>query len=628
MAVSYGFFDSVNGDRKYNADDISNYFLKLISNGVFATPADAMQVQAATGMTVNVSAGWGFINCKWINNDAPYSLTLDASDVVLNRIDRIVLRLNAASSVRNISIVIKKGTSSASNPQPPALERVTGGIWELSLAQIAVNAGVTEITQADISDERANTNVCGWVTGLIDQIDTTNLFAQYNDAFNTWFSSIKETLTTTTLIRQYTSSYTTTAANEETIPINIPQYNEDLDVLNVYVNGMKLIAGVDFTNNENVAGTILLAQSLDVIGTVVEFEVLKSIDGSEAESVVNMVYQLQQEVGKLDVNNYYCNGVNDNTAFQTWLENWESGQTNREIVNVIGTFGVDTNTYNVDGTSYSFVYQCTRPHGVTLNFSQCNAISARGNNFAYFSGCKAEGLTVVFDGVTNAQETDAITAANCTLENCNVWGDLAGIAAVTAYNVDNCRLVECDCDLTAVGAITGIKATGTMINSCNIKVTSSGASTNAYGVDISDASRCDNSTFTAITAATGAQSSGSGGIGGGNYSNCLFIGMGGLMGQGFYLRGGNLLNVNNCIFRGYTENAENGAGYGITGADNDANTVFLSGINCNQVSADGYSQTGSLVFEQGQGSYMGCFFMAVSTPSTIVSYGSAVRNQV
>lgn len=38
MAVKYGFFDSVNGDRKYSADDISNYFLKLISNGVFLTP--------------------------------------------------------------------------------------------------------------------------------------------------------------------------------------------------------------------------------------------------------------------------------------------------------------------------------------------------------------------------------------------------------------------------------------------------------------------------------------------------------------------------------------------------------------------------------------------------------------
>lgn len=626
MAVTYGFFDSVNGDRTYNADQISDYFLKLISNGVFATPADAMQVQAASGMAVNVSAGWGFINCKWINNDAPYSLTLDASDVVLNRIDRVVLHLDPSTAVRSITIAVKKGAPAA-NPQPPTLTRVSGGVWELSLAQIAVNAGASEITQAEITDERANTDVCGWVTGLIDQIDTTNLFAQYDAAFNNWFATIKETLATTTLVRQYTSQYITTAPSETIIPVNIPQYNYTLDVLNVYVNGLRLIPGVDYAENGS-ANTITLAAALDVIGTPVEFEVLKSIDGSEAESVVDMVYQLQTELGKLDANNYYCNGVNDNTAFMAWLQDWEQGQTSRGVVNVIGEFGVDTTQYNVGGTGYSMAYICSRAHGVTLNFSQCNTISARGNNFAYFDGCKVEGLTILFDDVTNGQETAAITAIDCTLENCDVYGALTGSAAVTAYSVINCRLIECDTNLTGYGVITGINAQQTIINSCNIKVMSEGANTSAYGVDMSDASRCGNSTFTAVTAASGTAASGSGGIGGGYYSNCSFIGMGGLKGQGFYLRAGNLLNVNNCIFRGYTEDTENGWGYGITGANNDANTLFLTGINCNQVPVAGYSQTGSMVFTQGHGSYMGCFYTAVSTPSTIVSYGRVIRNRV
>ena len=177
MAISYGFFNSVNGDRTYNADDISNYFLKLISNGVFATPSNAMQVQESDGMTVQVSAGWGFINCKWINNDAPYLLTLDAADVVLNRVDRIVLRLNATNAARNMEIAIKKGTA-ASSPQPPALTRVTGAVWELSLARIYVAAGATSITQANITDERSDTSVCGYVTGLIDQIDKKSNPAQ------------------------------------------------------------------------------------------------------------------------------------------------------------------------------------------------------------------------------------------------------------------------------------------------------------------------------------------------------------------------------------------------------------------------------------------------------------------
>lgn len=626
MSVTYGFFNSVNGDRTYNADDISNYFLKLISNGVFATPANAMQVQAASGMTVNVTAGWGFINCKWINNDGLYSLTLDAPDIVLNRIDRVVLHLDPTTPVRSISIQIKKGAAAAS-PVPPALTQTAGGVWELSLAQIAVNAGATAITQADITDERPDTSVCGFVTGLIDQIDTTNLFAQYDAAFKDWFTTVKQTLATTTLVRQYTSVYTTAAPTETIIPINISQYNYTLDVLNVYINGLRLTPGVDFTENGS-ANTITLANALDVVGTPVEFEVLKSVDGSEAESVVDMVYQLQTELGKIDANNYYCNGVNDNTALQEWLEGLDLTR-QRAVINVIGTFGVDTTQYNVDGTGYSFVYQNASAHGLTLDFSQCYPINARGNNFAYFKNIKVEGLTIIYDDVANGQATAAITAENCTLENCDIYGTLTGTATVTAYSVDNCRLIECDSDLTGYGVITGISAQSTIINCCNIQVTSEGANTSAYGVQISDNSRADNSTFQATAAATTTSASASGGMGGGYYSNCVFIGIGGAKGQGFYISANQLLNVNNCIFRGYAKTpGSSGWGYGITGAASDGITVFLTGINCNSVTVSGYSQTGSMQLGQGHGSYMGCFYTTPSTPSTIVSYGRVVRNRV
>lgn len=622
MAISYGFFNSVNGDRTYNADDISNYFLKLITNGVFATPSNAMQVQENSGMTVQVSAGWGFINCKWINNDAPYLLTLDAPDLVLNRIDRIVLRLDTSTAARSITIAIKKGTA-GTTPNPPALTRANS-VYELSLAQVYVSANASGITQANITDERGNTSVCGYVTGLIDQIDTTNLFAQYNSAFNSWFSEIKQTLTTTTLIRQYTSTYTTTTNDESVIPVNISVYNETLDVLNVYVNGMKLIPGVDYTES---GGMITLAKTLDVVGTVVEFEVLKSIDGSDAESVIDMVYALQLEIGKIDANNYYCNGVNDNTTLMAFISAWEQGQTDKGIINIIGSFGVDNNTTQAsDGNNYSFVYEGSTTYGATLNFTQCNRISAKGNNFAYFSGCKVEGLSLLFDDVTNPAATTVITAQNCTLENCDIWGDLEGSAAVTVYNVTSCRVIECDCNVTAVGAITGIKGFKSVINACNITVQSDGASTSAYGVDIGDASRCDNSTFSATATTTSATASGCGGIGGGYFSNCSFEGSGGVLGYGFYVRSGYLFNVNNCIFRGYTKSSS-GRGYGIYGASSDSTTMILTGINCNQISKTGYSQNGSLVMTAGYGSYMGCFYATPSVPSTIVSYGSFIRNR-
>lgn len=619
MAISYGFFNSVNGDRLYNADDISNYFLKLISNGVFATPSNAMQVQEGSGMIVSVSAGWGFINCKWLNNDSAYNLTLDAADIALNRIDRIVMRLNADRTLRNMELAIVKGTPAAT-PAPPTLTRVAGGVWELSLAQIYIAANVTDITQANITDERPNTNLCGFVTGLIDQIDTTNLFAQYDSAFNTWFATIKETLNTATLIRQYTQHYETTQASEGTIPINVANYNYALDVLNVYVNGLKLTPGVDYTEN-NGANTITLAHALDVIGTPVEFEVLKSIDGSEAESVVNMVYQLQTEIAKIDANNYYCNGVNDNVG----LTNWIATHPDAKRVNIIGDFGTVSTGYTLDGVDYSFV--CQSVNGIVFDFSQCGQVTAWDSNFAYFGGCHVIGLNLVYDATENTAAIAAITAENTTFDNCNVSGTFTPGYAVTVFDVDGCALNGCTVSVTATADVCGVSAAGSVLSGCDIAVRTSGATANAYGVNIADVSRVIGCTLTATTAATGT-GIGCGAYGGGIYQACEIFGFGALDGYGFYLASGQFLDASGCTFRGYTKDSANGEGVGISGISNSRNAVILTGINCNQVSKHSYSQTGTIDFSDGYGSYSGCFYIAPDVPATIVSYGSFIRNCV
>ena len=200
-----GFFNSINGDRKYDADDISNYFLKLISNGVFATPANSMQIQATSGMKVKVTPGWAFINCKWLRLDNDYYITLDKADVRYDRVDRIVLRLDPSDDVRAITIQVKKGEVKEKNTIKN-LERVKNGVWELSLGYVWVHANAAEIRQSNIIDERANTEVCGFVTGLIDQIDTTNLFAQYDDAFSEFMETLHNGVgENTNLIQTFTN---------------------------------------------------------------------------------------------------------------------------------------------------------------------------------------------------------------------------------------------------------------------------------------------------------------------------------------------------------------------------------------------------------------------------------------
>lgn len=279
--LKYGFFNSVSGDRKYDADDISNYFVKLISNGVFPNPSNNLQVVAKSGMTVTVKAGFGFINAKYANLTSDYDLTLDAADTTNPRIDRIVLRLDSTN--RQFALTIIKGEAAA-EPVAPDIVR-TSTIYDLCLAQIAVAANATAITTADITDKRGNSALCGYVYGLIDQIDTTDLFDQYDAAFNSWFTTLQTNLTYNARVQRLTYN-TTTSSSTSSVHFVISDYNASIDIVNVYVNGFKMIPTTEYTVN-NTSESIEFAEALDS-GAVVLVEILRSI-GEPAPIVYDLV---------------------------------------------------------------------------------------------------------------------------------------------------------------------------------------------------------------------------------------------------------------------------------------------------------------------------------------------------
>jgi len=203
MAIRSGFFNSVNGDRKYDARRFAEYFASFIGNGIFPNPSTNLQVVAQTipDMTVIVRPGKAWINGYILINDDDYILQLEPADGVLNRIDRVVARYDTAD--REIRLEVKKGTF-ASSPVAPALQRDVDA-YELALADIYVAAGVVSITQANITDLRLNTELCGIVHGTVEQVDTTTLFDQYlswyqqtttqlETDFNTWFATIQDVL--------------------------------------------------------------------------------------------------------------------------------------------------------------------------------------------------------------------------------------------------------------------------------------------------------------------------------------------------------------------------------------------------------------------------------------------------
>ena len=292
--IKCGFFNSINKDRLYTAEEMTRPYELLVSNGVFATPkgtpSDYLQVYVSEGMNLTVKAGRGIFADKWFLLDGDMAISLESAEVTLNRIDSIVVRVDSSEAVRAASIVIKKGVP-ASNPAPPEVTRASL-IKEYRLANILISAGATTIQQMNITDTRGSAD-CGWVTSLIEQVDTSTLYIQWQDAFDAWFKDVKETLSTSTLIRSYTSYYVTTAQNESVIPINISQFNYNLDILQVYINGLMLIRDVEYTSDNN--DTITLTDPVDA-GTPVSFVVYKSVDGSDAETVVQQVYALQNIV--------------------------------------------------------------------------------------------------------------------------------------------------------------------------------------------------------------------------------------------------------------------------------------------------------------------------------------------
>ncbi len=205
-------FNSINGDRKMKAEDFREIFIPFFKNGVFPNPATGLQVISSINMNIAIQHGRAFINGALYLNTEDLILTLDPADGVLDRIDLIVLRMDTLE--RNIRCVVKKGDY-ASSPVPKQLQR-DADAYELCLAQIYISKGTININQSSINDTRLNTEVCGIVAGTVDEIDTTELYRQLQEAiiekglsmetwvneakefftneFNTWFDTIKGAL--------------------------------------------------------------------------------------------------------------------------------------------------------------------------------------------------------------------------------------------------------------------------------------------------------------------------------------------------------------------------------------------------------------------------------------------------
>ena len=169
IIIEGGFFS----DKQIIAEDFATAFSGLVSNGVLETiDNNALKVTAGTGMNLNVSRGYFWIDGQFGKNGTSTVVTIDIGDSEYSRYDRIVARVN--KTTKTVEIGVLKGTANA-NPVAPDITR-DGTIFELSLATIEIPATATELTTANIQDNRADTDLCGFCSPKFDEIDTSAVF--------------------------------------------------------------------------------------------------------------------------------------------------------------------------------------------------------------------------------------------------------------------------------------------------------------------------------------------------------------------------------------------------------------------------------------------------------------------
>lgn len=316
--VNCGFFDAVENDRLYSAEDMNRPYKRIIGNGVFATnqgtPSTDLQVISANdGLLIRVKKGEGIFANKWFENPTDLTISVPINSQIVPRMDSVIVQVDKRQEGRVGNIVYRTGEPSSS-PQPPAIN-TSETLVEYRVGNVYVAPSANWIGQDAITDLRGS-NQCPWVTSLIKQVDTSTLFdqwaaaysnyyqeatADFNDykarekaAFDAFMEDLTEELTVNTNMVKYESHYTTSSQGETVIPINISTYSKSKDVLMVRVNRLFATEGSDYTIS-NDGTSITLTKDLDKNQNV-DFIVLQSVVVGDTATVLQNIQLLQNLV--------------------------------------------------------------------------------------------------------------------------------------------------------------------------------------------------------------------------------------------------------------------------------------------------------------------------------------------
>ncbi|MFK4948461.1 pyocin knob domain-containing protein [Lactococcus formosensis subsp. formosensis] len=195
MAIWTFPLKSINGSNMYSDKDFRRFYANIFSSGIIPNvdlegnlSLQVLQTETPS-MNIRVGPGVDMINGGHIMNTAIKEFPIPAPLTTQERIDCIVAQWN--DSTNSGDIIYKKNTTQIVRSQD---------IWEHKLAEIVVPANASSISQANITDTRANPDVCGY-SSPFEKIDVGDLVAQfkaltdeYNLEFQAWFENLKNQL--------------------------------------------------------------------------------------------------------------------------------------------------------------------------------------------------------------------------------------------------------------------------------------------------------------------------------------------------------------------------------------------------------------------------------------------------
>ena len=455
-----GFYDSKNengtDDRVYTAQDLRMPYTSIYSKGIKpaedGTAGETLKVTAAGGLKISVAKGEANLGA-WFVNDAAFNITLD-NYTGSARYDCVIIRNDDTEAVRMPSIYIK------SLSRIPTVNDLTRNddIYEICVAYVIVPALSGAIT---IVDTREDGQLCNVMSGV-----------------------------GATVVRTYRNTVYSETAGQTVFNIGITQFNKSRDHLNVMVEGRIIQnppnGGFEILSNSQ----IRLTTGLPVIGTRIDFEVLKSVNAAGADTVVQEVSGLLNDMANVNrtlENHYYCNGQTDNVLISNIAYNFLSGYTDYSSMRLVihGTFGA-TAPRGGTGTSSDPYYWfrsalgATSSRRVILDFTDCREISINCDNNTH---------NIIFFGMdiyivgANVRATGGITI------------NMFSTAGQTSIHAESCRFwVTCDSN--------GLIARSGTFKNCRASVTNSGLHSYCFAPISASLLRIDGGEYYAYTAST------------------------------------------------------------------------------------------------------------------------------